>query len=384
MSIVVLGAGFAGFWAAMAAKRIARHANVVIVSRSPVLEMRPRLYESEPQSLGVDLLPVLGKVGVEFVQGDAIGLDVETRKVRLAHAQIDYARLIVATGSALRRPSIPGVDKAFSIDTQADAIRFDRRLSEIASKRPTVAVIGAGFTGVELALELRDRIARHGGDGAAARIVLIERGAEVGMELGPGPRPAIVSALETGGIEVRLNTPVTAIESDRIVLDDTTLQVDAVVLTTGMEAAGFARHVPGEHDRLGRLVVDRTLRAPEARAVFVTGDAAVADTGDGYASLQSCQHALQLGRFAGENAARDLLGLQLVDYAQPRYVTCLDLGRAGAVFTEGWDRVVKMTGAQAKAVKRRINEQIIYPPRDLDREAILEMSKPATAPRAAS
>jgi phosphatidate cytidylyltransferase len=51
-----------------------------------------------------------------------------------------------------------------------------------------------------------------------------------------------------------------------------------------------------------------------------------------------------MGRFAGENAARDLLGLPTLSYAQPVYRTCLDLGRAGAVLTQGWDRAVVATG----------------------------------------
>src|SRR5213076_764307 len=108
---------------------------------------------------------------------------------------------------------------------------------------------------------------------------------------------------------------------------------DAVVLTTGMAAAGFAQNVPGERDELGRIVVDPSLRAPAAPDAFVAGDAAAADGGDGHPILQSCQHALQLGRFAGENAARDLAGLPTIPYEQPPYVTCLDLGRYGAVFT---------------------------------------------------
>lgn len=127
------------------------------------------------------------------------------------------------------------------------------------------------------------------------------------------------------------------------------------MLATGMSAADFVRHVPGERDRLGRIVVDRSLKAPAAPGVFVTGDAAATDTGDGRRALQSCQHALQLGRFAGGNAARDLLGQALLSYAQQRYVTCLELGRAGAVLTQGWDRAVQKTGAEAKSLKRRIN-----------------------------
>jgi NADH dehydrogenase len=145
-------------------------------------------------------------------------------------------------------------------------------------------------------------------------------------------------------------------------------------LTTGMAAAGFTRHVPGDRDELGRVVVEQTLRAPSAASVFVAGDAAAADGGDGHRVLQSCQHALQLGRFAGENAARDLLSLPMIGYVQPPYITCLDLGRSGAVLTRGWDRSVEKVGLEAKALKRRINTEVIYPPTDPSRDELLARS----------
>jgi len=147
-------------------------------------------------------------------------------------------------------------------------------------------------------------------------------------------------------------------------------------------AAQVAPDVPGARDELGRIVVDDALRAPAAPDVFVAGDAAAADTGDGHRTLQSCQHANQLGRVAGENAARDLLGLPLVPYSQLRYVTCLDLGRSGAVITQGWERQVEKTGKEGKAVKRLINTQVIYPPADGTAEALLANSSIDLAERA--
>jgi NADH dehydrogenase len=111
----------------------------------------------------------------------------------------------------------------------------------------------------------------------------------------------------------------------------------------------------------------------------VTGDAAAADTGDGHLALQSCQHALQLGRYAGENAARDILGLRTVPYVQLEYDTCLDLGRSGAVFTDGWERKVVESGSVAKARKQRINRTVIYPPSTARPELLLTYS--STDPR---
>ena len=76
----------------------------------------------------------------------------------------------------------------------------------------------------------------------------------------------------------------------------------------------------------------------------------------------TCQHAIALGRSAGNNAAADLLGVQPLPYSQPKYVTCLDLGAWGAVFSEGWERKVVLTGKEAKELKTQINTQWIYPP----------------------
>lgn len=395
-NILVIGGGFAGFWAAVAARRVAgSRTSVTLVSPEPALVIRPRLYEARPETLGVDLEPLLRKVGVGFVRGEASGLDTAARTVTLAAGdRLAYDRLVVATGSRMRRPPVPGAAAAFSVDTQGEAIAFDRRLAEIANTvaAPTIAVVGAGFTGIELALELRDRLLAHGADGAAERlrIVLIDRAAAVGPELGPGPRPEIQAALEAANVELRLGAKVRALAADRVELaddsvlfaDDSVLAADAVVLATGMAAAPFAAQVPGARDALGRVEVDVALRAPAAPEVFVAGDAAAADTGDGHRTLQSCQHAGQLGRVAGENAARDLIGLPLMRYTQLRYVTCLDLGRSGAVLTQGWERRVEKTGAEAKAVKRLVNTQVIYPPADGTAEALLASSSTNLAERA--
>jgi NADH dehydrogenase len=124
------------------------------------------------------------------------------------------------------------------------------------------------------------------------------------------------------------------------------------------------------------VVGDAFLRAPEAPGIFVTGDTVKAATDDaGNFNLMTCQHALSLGRVAGYNAAADLVGLPLHPYSQPKYVTCLDLGAWGAMYTEGWDRQVKLTRAEGKKVKQEINGVWIYPPA-ADREAVFAVANP--------
>lgn len=96
---------------------------------------------------------------------------------------------------------------------------------------------------------------------------------------------------------------------------------------------------------------------------------------EGNHTLMSCQHAMNLGRSAGHNAVADLLGLAQIPYSQPKYVTCLDLGPWGAVYTEGWNREVKMQGKDAKQLKHQINSEWIYPPQ-ADRAQALAAADP--------
>ena len=98
-------------------------------------------------------------------------------------------------------------------------------------------------------------------------------------------------------------------------------------------------------------------------------------------SVMSCQHGRPMGRYAGYNVVGDLLGEPMLPLRIPWYVTVLDLGPAGAVYTEGWDRQVVSRGAQAKATKVTINTQRIYPPLNRDRDALLAAAAPALQAR---
>ena len=216
------------------------------------------------------------------------------------------------------------------------------------------------------------------GDDAAIRVILLEKAQAIGPDLGPGPRPVIEKALGELGVEIRTGVSVAAIDKrGAMTTNGERIASSTVIWTAGMRASGLAQQVPGPRDRNGRLHVTADLRVEGVDDEFATGDVALAATDDaGNYALMSCQHAISLGRTAGHNAAADLLGLPLLPYRQPKYATCLDLGPWGAVYTEGWERTVKMTGADAKALKRQINTQWIYPPKP-NREAAFAAADPA-------
>jgi NADH dehydrogenase len=138
-----------------------------------------------------------------------------------------------------------------------------------------------------------------------------------------------------------------------------------------MRASSLTAQVSSRLDPLGRVEVEPDLRVAEAPGVFVAGDVARALTDDnGRYALMSCQHAIVMGQFGGHNVAADLLGIPTLPYRQPFYATCLDLGEWGAVYSEGWDRQIKLTHAEGKARKQVINTQWIYPPAPNRAEAL--------------
>ncbi|WP_283135661.1 NAD(P)/FAD-dependent oxidoreductase [Rhizohabitans arisaemae] len=350
--VLIVGGGFAGVWSAAAAARVRGESDlrVTLVSPNEDMVLRPRLHKLDPDWTRVPLKRVLEPIGVTHVRAAVTGIDTTARRVDLGDRSIGYDRLVLAAGSHLVRASVPGADHLFDIDSVEGVARLAGRLHDRSGF--TAVVIGSGFTGLELATELAER----------GRVILIERADVVGPDLGPGPRPVIEAALAELGVEVRLGVTVASVGEKGVVLSDGgEITSDVVVWTAGMQASSLTAQIPAERDRLGRLKVDRRLRV--FGDVFAAGDVAAALADPDHHVVQSCQFATPMGKAAGHNAAADLLGLPLVDFTPDPYVTCLDLGAAGAVFTTGWDRAVELTGREGKDLKNEILE-VIHPPLD--------------------
>ncbi|MDH2355312.1 NAD(P)/FAD-dependent oxidoreductase [Bradyrhizobium sp. SSUT112] len=383
MRIIIIGAGFAGMYAALSAARqreiqgvSPEQLEIALVAPSPVLVVRPRLYEAKPETLTAPLLDVLKAIDVAYVQGSAETINIEARTVQIATAKgtrktLSYDRLVVATGSRLFRPNIPGLaEHGFSVDTIDDAVALDRHLHGLpersaANGRNTVVVAGGGFTGIEAATEMPARLRDIFGKDARPRIIIVERNNAIAPDMGEGARPIIEEALRKLGVETRLGAGVASLDESGVTLSNgERIETETVIWAAGIRAAPLTAQIPAGRDNFGRLLVDRDLRVPGAAGVFATGDAArAACDDDGNHALMSCQHATRMGAFAGNNAAAELLGVPTRPYHQKAYVTCLDLGEAGALFTRGWGREVEMVGATAKKTKQEINTVWIYPPK---------------------
>ncbi len=388
--VLVIGGGFAGVWAAAGAVRARQEAGadeqalrVTLIAAGDDLVVRPRLYEGNPEGMRVALDRVLGPIGVRRVAATVTGIDTDARTVTAlgrdgAELELSYDRLVLAAGSRVLTPPVDGKQHLFDVDTMPAAAALESHIGRLAGRRGgderfTVVVVGAGFTGIETATELPARLRRIAG-GDPVRVVLVERADVVGPELGPGPRPEILAALEHAGVEVRLNVSLESLDREQAVLSDgTVIPTRTVVWTAGMRASTLTEQIPGSRDGIGRLDVDQHFRVVGVDGVYAAGDTAAAVAENGHVVMQSCQHAVPQGKFAGANVGADVLGLPPVPFAPNPYVTCLDLGPYGAVLTMGWDREVAQTGAEAKQLKQSINTEWIYPPVD-DAPAILKLA----------
>ena len=391
--ILVLGSGFAGLWAAVGAARklselgIPRgQVEILIVDRNPYHGIRVRNYEPDLGNVAIPLPEVLDPIGVKHLTAEVKAIDVARQQVVVAgprgQESLAYDRLVLALGSQLVRPPVPGLaPHSFDVDTYAAGVRLNAHIASLGTRPPsqgrsTIVVVGAGFTGIEVATEMPEKL-RHALANGAGRVILLDPNPLVGATIGDHARPVICDALTSLGIETRLGAKVSAIDASAITLaSGDIIPTQTVVWCGGMRANPLTTALPGTRDALGRLAVDPFMRVDGLANVFAAGDVASSLVDGVHSTVMSCQFARPMGRFAGHNVIADLFGEPMLPLRIDWYVTVLDLGGWGALYTVGWDRRVFSTGREAKAIKEMINRKRIYPPRHGTAREILAAAAP--------
>lgn len=135
--IVIAGSGFAGTWAAISAARAVALAGkegevaITVVSPSAHLVIRPRLYEAVIEGMNPDIKPLLDAVGVLHVAGTVTEIRPDARELVVAKAdgslvRMHYDKFVLATGSQLFTPPIPGLTEHSYMDSPVnqDGSRF--------------------------------------------------------------------------------------------------------------------------------------------------------------------------------------------------------------------------------------------------------------------
>lgn len=364
--IVVVGGGFGGLAAIKELKGV--DAEITLIDRRNHHLFQPLLYQVATTSLGPSEIAwpirqlVHRRQEITTLLGNVSGVDVAGKKVLLEGGlEVRFDYLILATGAQHAyfghddwEPYAPG------LKTLEDATAMRRRLllaferaeleSDSARRQAllTFVIIGAGPTGVELAgaiielarITLRDDFRNIRPEDA--RVVLIEAGPRVLANFKPEMSAYAEAALRELGVEVMLNTPVTAVHSSGVTFAAGTIASETIIWAAGVLASPAAKWLGVDADRAGRVKVLPDLSVPGHPDIFAVGDTVNAVTPDGKpvpgigdAAKQGGRHAARVikARLRGDTGEMPFHYRHLGDIAT--------IGRSRALIDFGW---LKLTG----------------------------------------
>lgn len=375
--VLVLGTGFAGYHCLRRLECLAGAAEVTAVSPADYMLYVALLPDVtggvlEPHRVAVPLRTRLPRT--RLVLGTVTSLDLDERACSVADAEgrrrvVGYDRLVIACGGVTRLPAVPGLaEHALGFKSVADALYLRDhilRQLELAEQcddedertaRLTFVVVGAGYTGTEVAAQgalLTQRALRRRPQlrGRQARWVLLDLAARVLPGLDAGMSGPAARVLRRRGVDIRLGQTVTEVTGDHVVTSDgTKLPAHTVVWCAGVRPDPLISSLGLATDH-GRLVVDEKLAVPGHPEIFAAGDiAAVPDlTRPGTVTAMTAQHAQRQGKLAARNVAASLGRGQARAYKHHNLGFVVDLGGSQAVANP---LGVRLTGPVAKAVTR--------------------------------
>lgn len=348
--VVIVGGGFAGLHAARALRR--SPVRITLVDRTNHHLFQPLLYQVATASLSpgditAPIRWILRNQDNAFVMlGEVTGIDIASKTISLdaAKGSLTYDFLVLAPGgrhSYFAHPEWESLAPGLKTIEDASAIRrrfllsFERaELCDDDDERAayqTIVIVGAGPTGVELAgaiPEITRKALRRDFrriDTRLTRVILVEAGDRVLPSF-----PAALSAraqrdLESLGVEIRLDSLVTAVEKTQVRIGDEIIPTRTVFWAAGNVVSPLTRLLGAPLDRGGRVQVEPDLTVPVRPEIFVIGDAASVVC-DGRAVPGVAPAAMQQGKSAGRNIARTLTGKPRVPF---RYLNKGDLATIG-------------------------------------------------------
>ncbi|NDY42116.1 NAD(P)/FAD-dependent oxidoreductase [Dissulfurirhabdus thermomarina] len=357
--VVIVGAGFAGLWAARTLA--AAGADATLVDRNNYHTFLPLLYqvaaaEVEPEHIAYPARGIFRRRrGIRFVMAEVRGADLDRRVLFTDGPALAYDHLLLAPGSVPRFHGIPGADAhCFQLKELEQGIELRNHILtcfERAAVTPeaktrtrllTFVIIGGGPTGVEyagaLAELVRGPLAKDFPDldPGAARVVLLE--ATDGLLPGYPEKLGRYAArrLRRIGVEVRLGAAVTRVDPDGIELAGAPrLATETVVWSAGVRGHPLAGALGLPVTPDGRVEVLPTLQVPGRLEVFVAGDLCGWKGPDGRPLPLVAPAAVQQGRAAAANILRLARGETPVPFRYRDKGAMAVVGRGAAVVRIG-------------------------------------------------
>ncbi|MFI7361618.1 NAD(P)/FAD-dependent oxidoreductase [Streptomyces sp. NPDC050149] len=331
--IVVLGAGYAGAFAAgsLARRLSPADTEITVVNAAPDFVERMRLHQlASGQDLAFrSLTDVFAGTGVQLLPARVTGIDPERRTVAVTgengDGELSYDTLLYALGSAVAHHDVPGVaEYAFDVAGRTSALRLRERLAGLPAGG-TVLVVGEGLTGIETATEFAE-------SRPDLSVALAARGG-LGDWLAPKARRHLRRAFDRLGITVHEHTPVEAVEPGRVITaDGTALPADVTVWSAGFAVQPMAADAGLEVAGTGRIVVDRSMRSVSHPDVYAVGDCAYAIGENGRPLPMSCASAGFTNMQATAAIIARLTGTKVPATGLKYYGNHISLGRRDAIF----------------------------------------------------
>ena len=321
--VIVVGAGFAGLAAVKELHRAG--AQVLLIDRNIYSTFQPLLYQVatgglNPGDVAYPLRTLARKKAARFRPGELAGIDPAGRRITLTDGTVlDYDYLVLGTGVSAAYYGVTGAaENTFGLYTRHDAVALRdhimARLERLDIEGPGHAVhftvVGGGATGVELAgalAELRaDPDAFPDVDRADVHIRLVEMAPALLAPFHPKLQRYALAELRRRGVDVHLDTKISEITSDRVILaNGEKLPSDVTVWAAGVSAPAATAAWGLPQGGGGRIEVAPDLRVAGQDRIFATGDVALIE---GQPLPQVAQPAIQTGRHAAKQIAALMAG----------------------------------------------------------------------------
>jgi len=360
--VIVVGAGFGGMAAVEELDRAG--AQVLLIDRNVYSTFQPLLYQVatgglDPGDVSYPARAFTRRRGARFRLGEVTGVDPARRQVTLADGgRFDYDYLILATGMSAAYYGVTGAaEHSLGLYTRRDAVdlrdhlmaRLERLDIAGPGKSVNFTVVGGGATGVELAgalAELRGTAldaAFPEVDLASVHIRLVEQADSLLLPFDPGLREYARHQLEARGVEVRLNTAIQEVRSDRVILaGGEDLPSDVTVWAAGVSAPAEVADWQLPQGGGGRILTGPDLRVLGQDRIFALGDVALIED---QPLPQLAQPALQTGRHAARQIRRLAAGEPVLAFEYHDKGIMATIGRRSAVVE--LSRRVKIRGTLA-------------------------------------
>lgn len=334
--LVVIGAGFAGSSLISSLPPSLRTSeSTLLVNDSESYTYQPLIHEVAVGRLGPKTVssPVrlIHDGRADFLKANVTDISLEDKTVHTSGGDVSYEYLAVATGAGAALPPdslAPHFRLFWSLEDALglrsdlaslwDAATGPRGLRDSGS--PTVAIVGGGTTGVELAGEvavLFDYLEGRAGfatrPSEKPRVVLLEATERLMGWLDPYFHETAMKSLAALGVEVRLGSKVEEADGRGLMTEEGYLPAAVRLWTTGLEVGRLAATLPGERDPAGRLRLSPYLTVPDHPEVYLLGDAGVREDRRHGPLPPTASVAVQQGPFV----ARDL-GRRVGDYGKSR------------------------------------------------------------------